>query len=62
LPARPLDRTSAIYLSFTVFTTTGFGDVRPVSNGARALVSAEMACSLALLGVAVARVTRDVVR
>lgn len=57
----PLDSTDALYLSLAIVTTTGFGDIRPVSSGARALVSAEMVAALALAALAVARVTREFV-
>jgi hypothetical protein len=38
----PLSRIDAIYFAATVFTTTGFGDIRAVSDLARAAVTLQM--------------------
>jgi hypothetical protein len=38
----PLSRGDAIYFAATVFTTTGFGDIRAVSDLARAVVTLQM--------------------
>jgi voltage-gated potassium channel len=41
-----LSHTDSIYLTLTVFTTTGFGDIAPVSPLARGLVSLQMCVSI----------------
>ena len=46
----PLTRIDALYFCLTVFTTTGFGDIAPDSQGARVAVSIQMASTLVLLG------------
>jgi voltage-gated potassium channel len=48
----PLTRTDALYLGVTVFTTVGFGDITPVTQTARALVTGQMVGNLLVLGVA----------
>ncbi|MFW0788233.1 potassium channel family protein [Gordonia sp. CPCC 205333] len=45
-----LTRLDALYFSLTVFTTTGFGDVAPDSQTARAVVSVQMISTFVLLG------------
>ena len=45
-----LDRVDALYFTVTVFTTVGFGDIVPVSESARIVVSIQMLLNLALLG------------
>jgi voltage-gated potassium channel len=48
----PLTRTDALYFGVTVFTTVGFGDIAPVTQTARALVTGQMVGNLLVLGVA----------
>ncbi|ANY25319.1 potassium channel family protein [Gordonia terrae] len=48
-----LTRVDALYFCLTVFTTTGFGDIAPDSQGARVAVSIQMASTLLLLGLGV---------
>ncbi|MBP2479325.1 hypothetical protein JOF53_008197 [Crossiella equi] len=48
----PLGRTDALYLSVTVFATVGFGDLTPVTEPARILVTVQMVGDLLLLGLA----------
>ncbi len=48
----PLTRTDTLYLSLTVFATVGFGDITPVTEAARVLVTGQMAGNLLVLGVA----------
>lgn len=48
----PLTRTDALYFVVTVFATVGFGDIVPVTEGARILVTAQMIGNLLLLGIA----------
>lgn len=45
-----LSHTDALYFTVTVFATVGFGDIVPVSEGARALVTVQMVGDLLLLG------------
>lgn len=45
-----LTRVDALYFCLTVFTTTGFGDIAPISQSARVAVSIQMASTLVLLG------------
>jgi voltage-gated potassium channel len=47
---QPLDDTSALYLSVTVFTTVGLSDITPMSDGARILVAVQMLIDLLILG------------
>jgi voltage-gated potassium channel len=48
---QPLTKLDAIYFTVTVFSTVGFGDVAPVSEPARLLVTVQMLADLALVGV-----------
>ncbi|QFU88938.1 potassium channel family protein [Amycolatopsis sp. YIM 10] len=48
----PLTRTDALYFTVTVFATVGFGDIAPVSQTARVLVTVQMAGNLLVLGAA----------
>ncbi|MGV9670775.1 MULTISPECIES: potassium channel family protein [unclassified Gordonia (in: high G+C Gram-positive bacteria)] len=48
-----LSRVDALYFSLTVFTTTGFGDIAPDSQGARVAVSVQMISSFILLGLGI---------
>jgi hypothetical protein len=48
----PLTRTDALYFTVTVFATVGFGDIAPVTQAARVLVTVQMVGNLLLLGVA----------
>jgi len=45
-----LSRTDALYFSVTVFATVGFGDISPVSDPARVLVTVQMLADLLVLG------------
>lgn len=45
-----LTRTDALYLSITIFSTVGFGDITPTSQVARAVVSAQMILDLLIIG------------
>jgi voltage-gated potassium channel len=46
-----LSRTDALYFTVTVFATVGFGDIAPVSAGARVLVTLQMVADLVVLSV-----------
>jgi voltage-gated potassium channel len=48
----PLTRTDALYFAVTVFATVGFGDITPLSQASRVLVTGQMVGNLLLLGVA----------
>jgi voltage-gated potassium channel len=48
--SEPLDRTDGIYFTVTVFTTVGFGDITPVSELARVLVTVQMLVGLIVVG------------
>jgi voltage-gated potassium channel len=46
----PLNRLDCVYFVITVFATVGFGDISPVSDPARMLVSVQMIGDLVLIG------------
>ena len=48
--SEPLDRTDGIYFTVTVFATVGFGDITPVSQLARVLVTVQMLVGLVAVG------------
>jgi voltage-gated potassium channel len=48
--SEPLNRTDCLYFVVTVFATVGFGDIAPVSEIARILVTVQMAGDLVLIG------------
>jgi voltage-gated potassium channel len=45
-----VSRTGAIYFVVTVFSTVGFGDIHPVSDAARIVVTVQMVADLLLVG------------
>ena len=47
----PLTRTGALYLSVVVFGTVGFGDIVPVTDAARLVVSVQILCDLVFVAV-----------
>jgi voltage-gated potassium channel len=51
--SEPLDKTAALYLTVTIFTTVGFGDIVARTNAARLLVTGQMLLNLIVLGVGV---------
>jgi voltage-gated potassium channel len=53
----PLDNTTALYFTVTVFATVGFGDIVAQTNGMRLLVTLQMLLNLAALGLAVKLLT-----
>lgn len=55
-----LTRTDALYFTVTVFATVGFGDIAPVTETARAVVTVQMVTNLLVLGVLLRAVTRAV--
>jgi hypothetical protein len=46
-----LTHTDALYFTVTVLTTVGFGDIAAKSQGARLLVTGQMAADLVILGI-----------
>lgn len=51
--SEPINRVGGIYLSITVLSTVGFGDISAQSDLARMVVSVQMIADLALIGAAV---------
>ncbi len=49
----PLTRTDALYLTVTVFSTVGFGDITAKSEAARVVLIVQMLADLAFLGVGI---------
>ena len=58
---QPLSRTDALYFTVTVFATVGFGDIVATSDGARALVTAQMVAGIVIVGLG-ARIIVDAVK
>ena len=56
-----LTRTDALYFTVTVFATVGFGDITPVTEGARAVVTGQMIAGIVILGLGV-RIIVDAVK
>ena len=48
-----LTRTDALYLSVTIFSTVGFGDISATSQSARLVVTSQMILDLLLLGIGI---------
>ncbi len=48
-----LSRTDALYLTVTIFSTVGFGDISPKLESARLVVSTQMILDLVILGLGV---------
>jgi voltage-gated potassium channel len=51
--SEPLTHTDGLYFAVTVFATVGFGDIAPVSEPARVLVTVQMIGDLLVLGLVV---------
>jgi voltage-gated potassium channel len=51
--SEPLTHTDGLYFAVTVFATVGFGDIAPVSEPARVLVTIQMIGDLLVLGLVV---------
>jgi len=54
---QPLDKTTALYFTVTVFATVGFGDIVAQANSMRALVTVQMLLNLVLLGLVIRLLT-----
>lgn len=63
---QPLDNTTALYFTVTVFATVGFGDIVAQTNNMRLLVTVQMLLNLVVLGLVIRLLTsaarRGVVR
>jgi hypothetical protein len=55
--SEPLDHTGALYLTITIFSTVGFGDITPEDNVARIAVSIQMLLDLVVIGAVVRLLT-----
>ena len=51
--SEPLNRTGALYFTVTLFSTVGLGDIAPVSDAARAVVTVQMVADLIVIAVVV---------
>jgi len=51
--SEPITKVSAVYFTVTVLATVGFGDITPVTDGARIVVTAQMVIGLTLVAVVV---------
>ena len=49
----PLTRSDALYVSVTIFSTVGFGDITPQTEASRLVVSGQMMLDLIILGLGV---------
>ena len=54
---QPLDKTTALYFTVTVFATVGFGDIVAQVNSMRLLVTLQMLLNLVLLGLVIRLLT-----
>jgi voltage-gated potassium channel len=59
--SEPLSRTDGLYFTVTVFATVGFGDIAPVTELARILVTVQMIVGLVVVGI-IAKVVLGAVR
>jgi voltage-gated potassium channel len=57
-----LTRTDALYFTVTVFSTVGFGDITPKTQGARLVVTGQMIADVIILGIAIRIVVEAVKR
>lgn len=60
--SQSLTRVDSLYFTITVFATVGFGDITPVSQGARVLVTIQMVANLLVLGLLVNSILEAVKR
>ena len=54
---QPLDNTTALYFTVTVFATVGFGDIVAATNGMKLLVTVQMLVNLVVLGLVIRLLT-----
>jgi len=55
--SEPLSKSAALYFTITVLSTVGFGDITPVADAARLMVSMQMICDLVVIGILVKLIT-----
>jgi len=55
--SEPLTRSGALYFTVTVLATVGFGDITPVADVSRLMVSVQMICDLVVIAVIVKLIT-----
>jgi Ion channel len=55
--SEPLDRSAALYFTVTVLSTVGFGDITPVADVERVMVSVQMICDLVVIAIIVKLLT-----
>jgi hypothetical protein len=60
--SQTLDRVSAVYFAVTTLSTVGFGDIVPVSDPARLLVTAQMLVDLVLVAAVIRLIVSAVAR
>jgi uncharacterized membrane protein len=60
--SQPLTHTDALYFTVTVFATVGFGDITPVTEAARLVVTGQMIADLVIIGIAIKAITGAVQR
>ena len=56
--SEPLSKMSAVYFTVAVLSTVGFGDIRPIDDLARGIVTAQMVLGVGLLTTAIGLVTQ----
>jgi hypothetical protein len=52
-----LTKSGALYFTVTILSTVGFGDITPVTDSARLIVSVHMICDLVVMGILVKLIT-----
>jgi hypothetical protein len=60
--AEPLTRTDTLYMTITIFSTVGFGDISAASQSARLVASLQMLLDLLVLGLGIRVFTSAVQR
>jgi voltage-gated potassium channel len=55
--SEPLTKSAALYFTVTVLSTVGFGDITPVADAARLMVSVQMICDLVVIAIIVKLIT-----
>jgi voltage-gated potassium channel len=55
--SEPLTKSAALYFTVTVLSTVGFGDITPVADAARLMVSVQMICDLVVIAIVVKLIT-----
>jgi hypothetical protein len=60
--AEPLTRTDTLYMTITIFSTVGFGDISAASQSARLVASLQMVLDLLVLGLGIRVFTSAVER